>query len=165
VADRKRGRSADDEFDDEVPEAAEDLDDELTEDELTDEFDEDEEFEDDDDLEDDLDEADDDARESTRTRSRAGAVGTRTRTRPRTREATRRGPIGRLFAYLRNFVREVVAELQKVIWPTRKELLTYTAVVVVFVSLLMAIVAGLDVAFGKLMFLVFGSDTAASDTQ
>ena len=31
------------------------------------------------------------------------------------------------------FFREVVAELRKVIWPTRKELLTYTAVVVVFV--------------------------------
>jgi hypothetical protein len=32
--------------------------------------------------------------------------------------------------------------------------------VVVFVALLMAIVAGLDVGFARLMFLVFGTDTA-----
>ena len=45
-----------------------------------------------------------------------------------------------------NFVREVVAELQKVIWPTRKELLTYTAVVVVFVAIMMTFVPGLTTA-------------------
>ena len=39
------------------------------------------------------------------------------------------------------FIREVVAELRKVIWPTRKELLTYTTVVVVFVAIMMTIVA------------------------
>ena len=32
------------------------------------------------------------------------------------------------------FFREVVSELRKVIWPTRKELLTYTSIVVVFAS-------------------------------
>ena len=31
------------------------------------------------------------------------------------------------------FYKQVVAELRKVIWPTRRELLTYTAVVLVFV--------------------------------
>ena len=48
---------------------------------------------------------------------------------------------GRLFGRIGRFVREVVAELQKVIWPTRKELLTYTAVVIVFVAVMMTIVA------------------------
>ena len=38
------------------------------------------------------------------------------------------------FGRIARFFREVVAELRKVIWPTRKELLTYTAVVIVFVD-------------------------------
>ena len=61
-----------------------------------------------------------------------------------------------IFARLINFIREVVAELRKVIWPTRKELLTYTAVVIVFVTIMFSIVAGLDVGFAKVMFWVFG---------
>ena len=56
-----------------------------------------------------------------------------------------------------SFIREIFAELQKVIWPTRKELLTYTTVVVVFVAIMMTFVALLDVGFARLMFLVFGS--------
>jgi preprotein translocase subunit SecE len=64
----------------------------------------------------------------------------------------RGGPLRRLA----RFYREVVAELRKVIWPTRKELVTYTTVVVVFVSIIVAIVAGLDLAFAKVVLLVFG---------
>ena len=54
------------------------------------------------------------------------------------------------------FVREVIAELVKVIWPTRKELVTYTIVVVVFVAVMIEIVAGLDAAFARLILAVFG---------
>ncbi|MGH3939706.1 MAG: preprotein translocase subunit SecE [Pseudonocardiaceae bacterium] len=54
------------------------------------------------------------------------------------------------------FLREVVAELRKVIWPTRKQLVTYTGVVLVFVSVMVAIVALLDLGFGKAVFYVFG---------
>ena len=61
------------------------------------------------------------------------------------------------FGRIGRFVREVVAELRKVIWPTRKELLTYTAVVVVFVAFMMAIVAGLDFVFAKGVLFVFGN--------
>ena len=74
---------------------------------------------------------------------------------PRSSKATARrggGPIARLS----RFFREVIAELAKVIWPTRKELVTYTAVVIVFVSVMVAIVTGLDIAFGKLVTWVFG---------
>ncbi len=63
-----------------------------------------------------------------------------------------------------DFIREVVAELQKVIWPTRKELLTYTTVVIVFVAIVMSFVAGLDVGFARLMFLVFGNKTSGTAT-
>jgi preprotein translocase subunit SecE len=54
------------------------------------------------------------------------------------------------------FLREVVAELRKVIWPTRKELITYTVVVLVFVSFMVALIALLDIAFAKGVLWLFG---------
>jgi preprotein translocase subunit SecE len=43
-----------------------------------------------------------------------------------------------------------------VLWPTRKELVTYTTVAVVFCIVVIAIVTSLDYGFTKLMFAVFG---------
>ena len=54
------------------------------------------------------------------------------------------------------FLRQVIAELHKVIWPTRKELLTYTTVAIVFILVMTAFVTGLDYGFTKLVFKVFG---------
>ena len=54
------------------------------------------------------------------------------------------------------FIREVIAELVKVIWPTRKELITYTTVVVVFVTFIITIVSLMDLGFSKLVLMVFG---------
>ncbi len=54
------------------------------------------------------------------------------------------------------FVRQVVAELRKVIWPTRKELITYTTVALSFVLVMVAIVTLLDLGFTKLVFAVLG---------
>jgi preprotein translocase subunit SecE len=54
------------------------------------------------------------------------------------------------------FVRQVVAELHKVIWPTRTELTTYTTVALVFILVMVGIVTGLDALFGKLVLSVFG---------
>ena len=54
------------------------------------------------------------------------------------------------------FVRQVAAELRKVIWPTRKELITYTVVCLVFVLFMVVIVTSLDYGFTKLVFEVFG---------
>ena len=54
------------------------------------------------------------------------------------------------------FVRESVSEMRKVLWPSRTELITYGAVVIVFVVIMVAIVAGLDIGFAKLVLLVFG---------
>lgn len=70
-----------------------------------------------------------------------------------------------IFARFINFVREVVAELRKVIWPTRKELLTYTTVVVVFVTIMLTVVGLLDVAFAKVVLWVFGNKTTAPTDQ
>jgi preprotein translocase subunit SecE len=54
------------------------------------------------------------------------------------------------------FFRQIVAELRKVIWPTRKELFTYTVVCLVFVIFMVIIVTSLDYGFTKLVFEVFG---------
>ena len=67
-------------------------------------------------------------------------------------KAARRGPIARLTTY----VRQVASELRKVIWPTRKELVTYTSVVLVFVVIMVSIVAVFDFAFTKGVLAVFG---------
>jgi preprotein translocase subunit SecE len=54
------------------------------------------------------------------------------------------------------FYRQVVAELRKVIWPTRRELLTYTSVVLVFVLFMVAIVSAFDFVFSQAVLRVFG---------
>ena len=54
------------------------------------------------------------------------------------------------------FLRQVAAELRKVIWPTRKELVTYTIVALTFVIFMTALVTSLDYGFTKLMFWIFG---------
>ena len=54
------------------------------------------------------------------------------------------------------FIRQVAAELRKVIWPTRNELVTYTAAALTFIVVMSAIVLTLDYGFTKLMFWVFG---------
>ena len=51
----------------------------------------------------------------------------------------------------------MVAELRKVIWPTRKQLVTYTIVVLVFVSFMVALVAGLDYVFAQAVLFLFGT--------
>jgi preprotein translocase subunit SecE len=53
------------------------------------------------------------------------------------------------------FIREVVAELRKVNWPSRKELLTYASVVIVFVVIMMSIVGLLDYGFAWVVGHVF----------
>ena len=63
---------------------------------------------------------------------------------------------GGLIARLGLFLRQIVAELKKVVRPTRSELVTYTSVVVVFVMIVMAFVTGLDKVIGRVTLLVFG---------
>ncbi|MCV2395588.1 preprotein translocase subunit SecE [Actinotalea sp. M2MS4P-6] len=61
-----------------------------------------------------------------------------------------------LFARIALFVRQVVAELKKVVRPTRTELVRYTTVVLVFVAVIMAFVTGVDLAIGSFVGWVFG---------
>jgi preprotein translocase subunit SecE len=85
--------------------------------------------------------------ESARTTSGDGA------NRPPSKPSSeKRGFFGRIAL----FVRQVVAELKKVVRPTRQELFTYIGVVVVFVLVVMAYVGVLDLAFGRLVLWAFG---------
>ena len=61
-----------------------------------------------------------------------------------------------IFGRINLFYRQVVAELRKVVWPTQKQLTTYTAVVFVFVGFIIAVVSILDVALTKIVFWIFG---------
>ena len=67
--------------------------------------------------------------------------------------AARRNP----FARIALFIRQVIGELKKVVTPTRKELFSFTAVVLVFVAIMMAIVWAMDQLFGLLVLYVFGT--------
>ncbi len=62
-------------------------------------------------------------------------------------------PISRLVHSLGLFVSQILDELRKVVRPTWPELLNYTFVVIVFVLVIMAIVAGLDFVFHRLVLL------------
>ncbi|UQS22339.1 preprotein translocase subunit SecE [Amycolatopsis thermalba] len=73
-----------------------------------------------------------------------------------TPKRTRKDKKPSLFARLVRFIREVWAELRKVIWPTRKQMVTYTTVVLVFVAFMVALVSLLDFAFRKGVFWLFG---------
>ena len=54
------------------------------------------------------------------------------------------------------FFRQSVAELHKVIWPTRRELSTYTTVALAFIVVMIAIVTSVDYGFTKLVIAIFG---------
>ena len=85
---------------------------------------------------------------TTSRRNRTSRLGSETRAGRASRTAVAR---------LRRFLREVVAELRKVIWPTRRQLVTYTLVVLVFVSFMVALVAGFDTVFQMAVAFLFGN--------
>ncbi|MCS4484638.1 preprotein translocase subunit SecE [Gleimia sp. 6138-11-ORH1] len=60
------------------------------------------------------------------------------------------------FARIIQFVKQVISELKKVIWPTFREWKTYLLVVLVFVGAIMLYTGLLDLFFGWLSVLVFG---------
>jgi preprotein translocase subunit SecE len=55
-----------------------------------------------------------------------------------------------------NYLTQVVAELRKVIWPNRKQMVTYTTVVLLFLAFMVALIGVVDLGLTKLVMLVFG---------
>ena len=76
-------------------------------------------------------------------------------TQPR-RPQQRPTPERRKRAGPRQFLREVRQELNKVAWPSRRELALYTLVVLVSVVVLTSYVFGLDFVIARAVLSVFG---------
>ncbi len=72
--------------------------------------------------------------------------------------AEKKDPQRGLFGRLMLFIRQVFAELGKVVTPTRRELVRFTITVLVFVVIMMLIVTGLDFVFGSGAVWVFGDN-------
>ncbi|MBM7168135.1 preprotein translocase subunit SecE [Streptomyces sp. G44] len=64
----------------------------------------------------------------------------------------KKGPFGRLAL----FYRQIIAELRKVVWPTRSQLTTYTTVVIVFVVIMIGLVTVIDYGFSHAVKYIFG---------
>jgi preprotein translocase subunit SecE len=87
----------------------------------------------------DMPDADDEAPESKKKTRKGGKRG-------------KKGPLGRLAL----FYRQIIAELRKVVWPTRSQLTTYTTVVIVFVVVMIGLVTVIDYGFQEAIKYVFG---------
>ncbi|WP_406862534.1 preprotein translocase subunit SecE [Streptomyces sp. HUAS MG47] len=64
----------------------------------------------------------------------------------------KKGPLGRLAV----FYRQIIAELRKVVWPTRSQLSSYTTVVIIFVVVMIGLVTVIDLGFQEAVKYVFG---------
>lgn len=71
-------------------------------------------------------------------------------------KSTKTGPTRNPFAFVWNYLKQVVAELRKVIWPNRKQMVGYTTVVLVFLVFMVALIGGVDFGLAKLVMWVFG---------
>jgi preprotein translocase subunit SecE len=96
-----------------------------------------------------------DATESAVTVVEDGEEATPFKTKPakkKTDSGASRNPI----AFVFNYLKQVVAELRKVIWPNRKQMVSYTSVVLVFLAFMVALIGVVDLGLAKLVLLVFG---------
>jgi preprotein translocase subunit SecE len=67
-----------------------------------------------------------------------------------------RGPSVNPIAYMYNYLKQVVAELRKVIWPNRKQMVTYTSVVLAFLVFMVTLIGLVDFGLAQLVLQVFG---------
>jgi preprotein translocase subunit SecE len=58
--------------------------------------------------------------------------------------------------YVYNYLKQVIAELRKVIWPNRKQMGTYTSVVLAFLIFMVTLIGLVDLGLAKLVLWVFG---------
>ncbi len=60
----------------------------------------------------------------------------------------------------RQFVKEVIAELRKVAWPSRPEVVAYSVVVLISLIIVATIIFGMDFVFTKAVLGLFGIETS-----
>jgi preprotein translocase subunit SecE len=74
---------------------------------------------------------------------------------PRTARQTKGGAPVRRRSTPAQFVREVRDEMRQVAWPSRSELINYTSVVFTTLVIMISLIFVLNLAFGKLITLLF----------
>jgi preprotein translocase subunit SecE len=97
-------------------------------------------------------------REQKRLLQRQGQLGADGAPAPRKRDQTRTltpPPAQRKRARPREFLHEVNVELRKVVWPTKAETINYSAVVLVTLIVVGAIIFGLDYVFSGMARFLF----------
>ncbi len=72
------------------------------------------------------------------------------------KKAAKTGPTRNPFLFVWNYMKQVVAELRKVIWPNRKQMVSYTTVVLLFLAFMTTLIGFVDLGLAKLVLLVFG---------
>lgn len=77
-------------------------------------------------------------------------------TKAKTAKKSADGPSRNPFKFVWTYLAQVIAELRKVIWPNRKQMVSYTSVVLVFLAFMVALIGGVDFGLAKLVMLVFG---------
>jgi preprotein translocase subunit SecE len=75
---------------------------------------------------------------------------------PKKAKNTKSGPSRNPIAFVWSYLKQVVAELRKVIWPNRKQMVSYTSVVLLFLAFMVALIGGVDLGLAKLVLWVFG---------
>jgi preprotein translocase subunit SecE len=91
-------------------------------------------------------------------KSKKSAKGAKAKTAQKPAKAKKKAGAGTAnpIVFVFNYLKQVVAEMRKVIWPNRKQMLTYTSVVLVFLAFMVALVGLADFGLAKLVLLVFG---------
>jgi preprotein translocase subunit SecE len=65
-------------------------------------------------------------------------------------------PSSNPFVFVLTYLKQVVGELRKVIWPNRKQMSSYTSVVLAFLVFMVTLIGLVDLGLAKLVLLVFG---------
>ena len=87
--------------------------------------------------------------------ARAGASGADRTRRPAPRPARGKDVKLSIFQRVARYIRQIVAEMKKVVWLTRKDMINYATAVIVFVAIVMAFVTLVDLGVGTLTKLIF----------
>ncbi len=85
-----------------------------------------------------------------------GEEATPFKAKPAKKKKTDSGASRNPIAFVVNYLKQVIAELRKVIWPNRKQMVSYTSVVLVFLAFMVALIGVVDLGLAKLVLLVFG---------
>lgn len=73
------------------------------------------------------------------------------------KKAASDGPTRNPFVFVWTYLKQVVAEMRKVIWPNRKQMVSYTAVVLAFLVFMVTLIGAVDLGLAKLVLLIFGN--------